>query len=509
MARRARGAPADAKLLGKRDELRRRAGAAGLLGLHSGQEDQFEGEPSAAELARLRQLQTTVDQLTQESVAPERMLSALSHYELWRQELPSRVPFLPLWGEGSPGRVEAAQYNERSLGLFATSCLERGSLQRGRRGAPIQPNTVTGYVSALRSLLTRDGGVKVFVPEANVVVPAVASTVRLARPPAAPRRRRRGLRASHLRAALERGVARRGSFSARREWLAAVLGHRLVMRGAELGRRDERTFSSARGLTWRNIEWREAGAAHETQPVAVVHLCDAKDQGGNKQRYPLLVRAMGDAPRSTSRVRGSAKKRRRSTQPSAEARAESDGLCAYWLLREAWEEDVATLGRAAALDAPVFRTSAGGGAAAAGTPLCARLRRDPRKEVVRTRTYTCAAPRRGPTDAPRGPPDAIPPAAAYTTGDVGRVARRVALAAGEEPSDFGAHSLRIGGASDYRDLAGPEHGRRLLNVFGRWRRDISYLYARQSIEEAMEASASVAGVNTRDLESMFTSFTQG
>ena len=462
MARRARGAPADAKLLGKRDELRRRAGAAGLLGLHSGREDQFEGEPSAAELARLRQLQTTVDQLTQESVAPERMLSALSHYELWRQELPSRVPFLPLWGEGSPGRVEAAQYNERSLGLFATSCLERGSLQRGRRGAPIQPNTVTGYVSALRSLLTRDGGVKVFVPEANVVVPAVASTVRLARPPAAPRRRRRGLRASHLRAALERGVARRGSFSARREWLAAVLGHRLVMRGAELGRRDERTFSSARGLTWRNIEWREAGAAHETQPVAVVHLCDAKDQGGNKQRYPLLVRAMGDAPRSTSRVRGSAKKRRRSTQPSAEARAESDGLCAYWLLREAWEEDVATLGRAAALDAPVFRTSAGGGAAAA-----------------------------------------------YTTGDVGRIARQVALAAGEEPSDFGAHSLRIGGASDYRDLAGPEHGRRLLNVFGRWRKDISYLYARQSIEEAMEASANVAGVNTRDLESMFTSFTQG
>ena len=37
------------------------------------------------------------------------------------------------------------------------------------------------------------------------------------------------------------------------------------------------------------------------------------------------------------------------------------------------------------------------------------MRGDPRKTLLRTRTYTCAARRRGPTDAPRGPQDAIPP----------------------------------------------------------------------------------------------------
>ena len=145
--------------------------------------------------------------------------------------------------------MEAAQYNENSLGLFTVSCFERGSLQRGRRGMPIQPDTVTRYVSALRMMLSRDCGVQVLVPEANVCVPAVARTVRLAQPPSAPRRKRRGLRARHLEAAARSGIARSGSFGERREWLAGLLGHRLVMRGGELGRVDGRSFTAARGLT--------------------------------------------------------------------------------------------------------------------------------------------------------------------------------------------------------------------------------------------------------------------
>ena len=101
----------------------------------------------------------------------------------------------------------------------------------------------------------------------------------------------------------------------------------------------------------------------------------------------------------------------------AEGEAAADNpLCAYDLLLAAWREDVRVLGREAALQSPIFRHSAKGGLGEA-----------------------------------------------YSTLDVARIVRDVAVAAGEDPADFGAHSLRVGGASDFRDLfdcstAGLEHG---------------------------------------------------
>ena len=246
---------------------------------------------------------------------------------------------------------------------------------------------------------------------------------------------------------------------ARREWLAALLAHRLVMRGGELGRVDAREFTTARGLTWRNVEWREAGK--EGAAAAVVHLCDVKDAEGKKRRYPLPVAAMpgGEAPAGGA---GGGRRRNGSRKCARPSGGASDALCAVSLLRRAWEEDVALLGYEAARDSPIFRKAARGGA---GT--------------------------------------------AYNTSHVARIAKKVAEAAGERASNFGAHSFRIGGASDYRDLKGPSEGRRLLDVFGRWRSDICYLYTRQSMEGAMEATVDVMAVQTRDIESIFAAFTQG
>ena len=42
----------------------------------------------------------------------------------------------------------------------------------------------------------------------------------------------------------------------------------------------------------------------------------------------------------------------------------------------------------------------------------------------------------------------------------------------------------------------------------RWRSDIAYLYTRMAVELALDASAGVAGVRTRDLESIFVGFAQ-
>ena len=89
-----------------------------------------------------------------------------------------------------------------------------------------------------------------------------------------------------------------------------------------------------------------------------------------------------------------------------------------------------------------------------------------------------------------------------------RIVRGVAQAAGEDPRLFGAHSGRIGGATDYRDWAGAERGKRVLTVFGRWRGDIEKIYTRFAVEEALDASAGVADVRSRELEAVFAGFTE-
>lgn len=414
----------------------------GLHGVHRAVADVFSGTPSASELGRLEELRAGTRQLIAESVDPGRLQSALTHFELWRQELPSRVAFLPLTGSGSPGRLEAARYNEESLSLFLASCLQRGSLQRGKVGQPIAVDTAQGYVSALRAELTRDSGVQALVPEANVPVRAAARGARRGRPPPAPRRRRRGLRARHLRAAAANGeFDRRGSWRARREWLAAVLQHRLVARGGEMGRVNGKPFRASRGLTWANVQWHAAGELAEAHASAVVRMCHVKDPDGRGQRHAVPVRAHGQA--------------------AGGRRQREDALCAYSLLREAWREDCALLGAAAAASAPIFRREPRGGASSA-----------------------------------------------YATKDMAAIAKRVAVAAGEPPDDFGAHSGRIGGATDYRDLTGADAGRRVLKAFGRWKGDIAYIYTRMAVEESLDASGNVANVRTRELEAVFAGFTE-
>ena len=453
-----------------------RAEGAGLLGVHARPADVFVGRPDGDELARLDTLRAGLRQAVAESVDPGRLASALTHFELWREELPSRVPFLPLSGEGSPGRLEAARYNDESLALYAASALRRGSLQRGRIGAPIAPDTVTGYVSALRALLTRDGGVRMLVPEANVMVPALARAVRRARPPAKPRRKRRGLRSRHLRAAAANpAFQRRESWQARRRCLAAVAAHVLVARGGELGRVDGKEFTPGRGLLWRHVQWHGPGEVHQ-RAACTVHLCSVKDVEGRGQRYPIPILShgtgvledggrggaqRGGTGRRGGRGRGGRDGRAAAGAGSQGTSREPDALCAYELLREAWAEDVRLLGEEAAREAPIFRRSPRGGAGEA-----------------------------------------------YETRDVTAIVREVAAAAGDDPSQFGAHSARIGGATDFRDLLGPEAGKRVLKVRGRWKSDIFHIYTRAAVEESLEASAGVAGVTTRDIESIFAGYTE-
>ena len=435
-----REAPADGRLQGQRARVMERAADAGLVGVHPRPSDIFRGQPSAFELRSLRELRAATSHVAHESVDPARLQSALAHWERWRAEAPSRVAFVPLHGEGSPGPAEAERYNAETFELFAASCLRGGSLRQGHIGQPLETDTVAGYVSALRAFLSRDGGIQMRSERHEVRSKALLRGVRRSRGPRATRRKRLGLRARHLQAAAaNRRLDRKRSWAARRRWMAAVVCHSLVARGCELGRTDNKAFSPSRGLRWRNVEWHAIGSLNPTHAALTVHLCAAKDGEGTGPRFPMQIRR---------RAAGNA--------------AANDALCAYDLLSAAWREDSSLLGEATALDAPVFRNLARGGAASA-----------------------------------------------FETRDVRAIVREIASAAGEDPAAFGAHSLRIGGASDFRDLydtstaAGLEEAKRVLKRRGRWRSDIAFIYARTSLDSSLEASARLADVNGRDVESAF------
>ena len=445
-AARLRDRPTDFRREARRDEVMRWASDAGLTGVHERPADVFVGQPGDEELRNLRALRAASYRVAHESVDPDRLRTAIRHWRLFREELPSRQPFVPLSGPGSLGVFEADQYNSETLELFQSSIISRGSLQPGRLAEAIDTKTAAGYVSAIRAFVSRDGGVQMRSERCNIRPRAIQRCVRRTRGPTATRRRRIGIRAIHLRAADAEGSFDRDStWAKRRRWCAAVVGHQLVARGAELGRADGQALSRTRGLRWRNIEWHGIGSLSRTHLALTVHLCAAKDVEGGGQRFPLLVRrrAAGVTPLEVE-----------------------DHMCAYDLLLAAWREDVEQLGETAALERPIFR--------------------------------------RGCTDGDEH---------AFKTSTMLSIAREVAEAAGLDPSDVGGHSFRIGGATDFRDLydntsEGLAEARRVLMARGRWKSDIAFIYVRTSADTALEASARVADVDTRDVEAMFAGWAQ-
>ena len=85
-----------------------------------------------------------------------------------------------------------------------------------------------------------------------------------------------------------------------------------------------------------------------------------------------------------------------------------------------------------------------------------------------------------------------------------RAAVRAAVqAVGEQAAEFGAHSLRIGAATDMRDLLGVEAGRAVIKGRGRWRSDVYEIYTRADMGASLEASARMAHVDAVEVEAVF------
>jgi hypothetical protein len=88
--------------------------------------------------------------------------------------------------------------------------------------------------------------------------------------------------------------------------------------------------------------------------------------------------------------------------------------------------------------------------------------------------------------------------AAFTVEDVRRIVKLLARACGLDPAHYGAHSLRIGGAT--AALAGGVSPA-AIRVAGRWASDVYLLYTRMSKEAAGRLSRVVGSTPFEGLES--------
>ena len=102
---------------------------------------------------------------------------------------------------------------------------------------------------------------------------------------------------------------------------------------------------------------------------------------------------------------------------------------------------------------------------------------------------------------PRGKP--------WGTEDTRRLARRIAGMLPEiDAALFGAKSFRIGGATDYRAVYGPEAAERMIRQRGRWWSDIHALYQRSLATEHLQGSAAIGDARGAELEALCKGWSQ-
>ena len=95
----------------------------------------------------------------------------------------------------------------------------------------------------------------------------------------------------------------------------------------------------------------------------------------------------------------------------------------------------------------------------------------------------------------------------WDTTDTRALSQRMATALGLAATEFGAKSFRIGGATDWRDVFGPD-AQRIITLRGRWASDISLIYQRALLEEQLYGSVAVASACRADLESVVRTWVQ-
>jgi hypothetical protein len=97
-----------------------------------------------------------------------------------------------------------------------------------------------------------------------------------------------------------------------------------------------------------------------------------------------------------------------------------------------------------------------------------------------------------------GPLFCTPAGISITVSMVRDMVREVMAAAGRQPAMYGAHSLRIGGASAALAAGVPPA---LIRLMGRWSSDVYEVYCRMSVQAALQVGQAVASAAVTTFES--------
>ena len=212
----------------------------------------------------------------------------------WFAEFAEDAERVPMFKElGGLDDVAALVYNQTSLDMFGEYLRRRGSRLKGpRAGVTLRADTISAYVSTIKSLRTAEARHRITDPRANTIGPAAAKRMRQLDGPPGQRQLRLGLRARHLRAIAAAGFVR---FSKRgaQQWAAAVLAHNLLLRGGEVGVVDSAEFDTARDLTIGAVEFKAPCAESAWLPWLTVDVVPIKDVHARRRVCPMPVRRRG------------------------------------------------------------------------------------------------------------------------------------------------------------------------------------------------------------------------
>jgi hypothetical protein len=206
------------------------------------------------------------------------------------------------------------------------------------------------------------------------------------------------------------------------EWCAGIGSHNLLLRGGELGVPDNARSEPRRILRGRHLSWRAGNRASKFRLWLLVWVIPIKDPAGNHKGYPTPVARRHDGPLG------------------------ADPLCAYDAFARLWW-------RMAGSGAP-FPTNADG---------------TPRADWwLLARGGACL----------ELPLFTRPSGSMWTTEDSRKLFKRIAEAAGIDPSSVGGKASRIGGSTDAKDRTG-EAGKAIIKRRGRWASDVAEVYQRE------------------------------
>ena len=435
--------------------------AFGLEDLRVRPEDQWEGQPTEAELALARSLRRSIETRIETANDHGTLATAVTWLEHYAAAFPHRRLFMP---RGGAGDAAAASYNAGTLSELREYIRLHGSIGRGsNKGRTLSGDTIDSYVDALSAAVGACSEAQLVSSTFNTRQPKQAKHMRLEKVGlGAPSSRAKslGFRSCHLRM-VAASTFDRLTLTGKFKWLMAVMIHDGLMRPGEPGAGGKgKAFQPAKGLTFANVRWWGADVTSLGRPAVVLMLMPIKDQHGRNVRHPVPFMARGAAE-----------------DPD-------DPMCIYSLLMGYWRQHVGTV--------------------------CRRFPHCTGDDVADFCT-SCQL-----TPLFRWPHDGR----VWRSPDTLALYREMAPLAGIDPAGIEGRAGRIGGASDTRQIcerqfgptAGCEHGMRLLEQRGRWHTDIAWIYARAGPEAQMVLSAVIEAVMADatggDMEHLIKGWTQ-